>query len=84
MWTLAAPSAMMPYIMSPMKRATGLWEWGEILPKKIEESDFLAVFFPQRVENLRMVDAQVVHNQKHLARRILHNDGCWRSNRQTP
>ena len=27
-------SAMMPYIMSPMKRATGLWKWGEILPKK--------------------------------------------------
>ncbi len=27
-------SAMMPYIMSPMKRATGLLKWGEILPKK--------------------------------------------------
>ena len=25
--------AMTPYTMSPMKRATGLWKWGEILPK---------------------------------------------------
>ena len=25
-------SFMMPYIMSPMKRATGLLKWGEILP----------------------------------------------------
>ena len=38
-------SFMMPYIMSPMKRATGLWKWGEILPKNALScpSSFVAI-----------------------------------------